>query len=674
MHTDPVLQSFKTTFSPGRPFFQPKRAIGPAHDAFEAEADRVAEAAVRGGNFIPPKLRVGPAVQRKCAHCEEEETAVQRKGSGDVPAATPAVETTLAQPGQALDASTRSWAESGLGYDFSAVKIHTDDAAALSAASIRARAYTSGNDIVFGTGEFSPHTESGRRLLAHELTHVVQQGGNTEAIQRVPTAAELATFDADAKTIRAHAAYKALKAGPKAQVEEILKIARTRDNASYYSQKMLDLLNTPDAPAQAPVPGGPAPAAGAAPSTEETNRADTERSMYDERSRKFYTPGSVAEDVEELASADPARKWKKRKGMDGVTFEVDANDPANIVVRAKVHLKLKSRTKGAKQTKEEFEVLKEQDKKDLAMVKELEDGIEKTSAALGYTIDLQFVDKGGPGVFTADVDMTRWTDAGNFVGTAADLAHELHHLLGLDDRYNYIEAHATNADMTMANRIYWFREEMKRVYAPGADSLMDSARTGRMLPDDIAGVTGLKATDIEAAQQKIRDQIAQVSQQAQQRVNVAILQLSGTHPSLGQQQRLRALETARRVLSPALTEADLDGIAGYLDRMRSKLSSGKIELGPEIGSCSQWSGYVLDQQLPIHLCRRWLTATPEEQIRTLIHESAHASGIGEPKGETYEMYLDCTARNQNLLDVADAWGHFVHCLSGQKRDVVPTAP
>ena len=62
------------------------------------------------------------------------------------------------------------------GYDFTRVRIHTDEGAAASAASMQARAYTVGSDIVFGQGQYAPETSEGRRLIAHELTHVVQQG------------------------------------------------------------------------------------------------------------------------------------------------------------------------------------------------------------------------------------------------------------------------------------------------------------------------------------------------------------------------------------------------------------------------------------------------------------------------------------------------------------------
>ena len=77
--------------------------------------------------------------------------------------------------GETLSSEARSYFEPRFGYDFSNVRIHADDEAARSAHAIQARAYTLGRDIVFGTGEYAPATSQGRRLIAHELAHVVQQ-------------------------------------------------------------------------------------------------------------------------------------------------------------------------------------------------------------------------------------------------------------------------------------------------------------------------------------------------------------------------------------------------------------------------------------------------------------------------------------------------------------------
>jgi hypothetical protein len=81
----------------------------------------------------------------------------------------------LRSSGQPLDASTRAFMESRFQHDFSTVRVHTDARAAESAQAVNALAYTVGQDVVFGAGQFAPATRTGQKLLAHELTHVVQQ-------------------------------------------------------------------------------------------------------------------------------------------------------------------------------------------------------------------------------------------------------------------------------------------------------------------------------------------------------------------------------------------------------------------------------------------------------------------------------------------------------------------
>lgn len=90
--------------------------------------------------------------------------------------APPIVHEVLRSPGRPLDAAARAFFEPRFGVDFSAVRIHADSQAAASARAVNALAYTVDRDVVFDTGQYAPHSESGRRLLAHELTHVVQQG------------------------------------------------------------------------------------------------------------------------------------------------------------------------------------------------------------------------------------------------------------------------------------------------------------------------------------------------------------------------------------------------------------------------------------------------------------------------------------------------------------------
>lgn len=102
---------------------------------------------------------------------------LQRAAALDAPVAgvPPIVQEVLRSPGRPLDQQARAIAEPRFGHDFSGVRVHTDAKAADSARALGARAYTVGRDIVFGAGQHRPNTREGRALLAHELTHVVQQ-------------------------------------------------------------------------------------------------------------------------------------------------------------------------------------------------------------------------------------------------------------------------------------------------------------------------------------------------------------------------------------------------------------------------------------------------------------------------------------------------------------------
>jgi hypothetical protein len=135
-------------------------------DAEERQAERIAAQAMRAPGL--PRPHVGPI------------------GSRQDLMAPSAVRETLQSPGQPLDFVTRSFMESRFGHDFSQVRVHSDPRSGEAAAAVHARAFTSNSDIVFGAGEYSPHSSSGRQLLAHELTHVIQQrtGPRSNMIQR----------------------------------------------------------------------------------------------------------------------------------------------------------------------------------------------------------------------------------------------------------------------------------------------------------------------------------------------------------------------------------------------------------------------------------------------------------------------------------------------------------
>jgi Domain of unknown function (DUF4157) len=115
---------------------------------------------------------------RQCPACRGRQQDVRRYTDGlSQPGVPRIVHDVLRAPGEPLDSHGRASMERRLGHDFSQVRAHTDGPAAASARAIDAHAYTVGHDIVFAAGRYAPHTTIGIRLLAHELTHVVQQRG-----------------------------------------------------------------------------------------------------------------------------------------------------------------------------------------------------------------------------------------------------------------------------------------------------------------------------------------------------------------------------------------------------------------------------------------------------------------------------------------------------------------
>ena len=131
-----------------------------------------------------------PLIQRQTE--DEEEETLQAKGQGTTETiATDTIQRTLHSlkgSGQRLPTSVRSFFEPRFGVDFSHVRVHTDSTAARLSRQLNAEAFTYGRDIYFGEGRYNPSTASGKRLLAHELTHVMQQRKRENKIYRWSTA------------------------------------------------------------------------------------------------------------------------------------------------------------------------------------------------------------------------------------------------------------------------------------------------------------------------------------------------------------------------------------------------------------------------------------------------------------------------------------------------------
>ncbi len=212
---------------------QPKLNIGRPGDRFEREADSMADrvmgtsgpgsfpAASSGGllsggitslqakplgdeSLLQRQPATGPALDEEedaLEHTdgnvrEMEESNVMAKhepGAGREPVDASDLETVRSavsgkSAGTPLDGGTREFMESRFGHDFSQVRVHTDATADRAAGSIRARAFTQGSNIWFARGQYQPNNEAGRRLLAHELTHTIQQQGGAPALGTIQRA------------------------------------------------------------------------------------------------------------------------------------------------------------------------------------------------------------------------------------------------------------------------------------------------------------------------------------------------------------------------------------------------------------------------------------------------------------------------------------------------------
>lgn len=183
---------------------QKKLKISKPSDKYEQEADRVAETVLRMHDPITQRIKQNTNntpnnIQKKCSKCEEGQIKIQPENEKEnkrsiqtkrvnyeslnmIPGISTNINSILTG-GQPLPKSVRLYFEPRFGVDFSQVKIHNNQLANETAKQINAHAYTVGRDIVFGNGQYAPESEHGKKLLAHELTHVVQQSGGKTSMR-----------------------------------------------------------------------------------------------------------------------------------------------------------------------------------------------------------------------------------------------------------------------------------------------------------------------------------------------------------------------------------------------------------------------------------------------------------------------------------------------------------
>jgi hypothetical protein len=198
---------------PNKPVIQPKITVGAPGDKYEQEADQMAQQVMSMPAAIshPPIQRlekqeqeekepvqtkplaasITPLVQREMAPAELEEDkqpvqmkrSLQRAAEGGSHDATSNLESQLSSSkggGSPLPDEVRSFMEPRIGADFGSVRVHTDSEAVQMNRELNAQAFTHGSDIYFGAGKYNPSSSDGKQLLAHELTHVVQQTGGVQ--------------------------------------------------------------------------------------------------------------------------------------------------------------------------------------------------------------------------------------------------------------------------------------------------------------------------------------------------------------------------------------------------------------------------------------------------------------------------------------------------------------
>ena len=612
----------------------PRLEVGARDDPREREADRVADAVADGRPA--PALGAAPSAP----------DARLRRAPSPSPApagAPPLVHDALGTPGRPLEGADRASMEPLFGHSLAHVRVHDDARAARSARAVGALAYAVGPHVVFAAGRYAPGTREGRRLLAHEVAHTLQDGGGT--LRRTPDAATLAEFDSRATALRAHRLYRPHRS----VVEDILRVARARDDCLFFMERLEVLFATPVNPAR---PSG----AASGPSTEERMLARTQQAVTDEQARLATPEGQASLGAEEAATADPARQWTTRRGEGGVIFRVDARDPNDVYVRARV--RLMGRGRNLREARDR-----------VAAIRSLEDAIEDHASTTGYTVDLEFTDRPGRDVFTVEVDMSRWTDAGNWVGGARGLAHELHHLFGLDDRYDYTR-HASNRDMPIGTRLHWFRVQVGRVHDPAAAaaSLMGSGPSP--IHDDVCQVAGLpRATCV--AEREARTRLTEAYRTARMaafgRVFQALSRIGGLGPPPppGREDATRAgqadaLGQARRLLGEDVSQAWLEDA---LRAMRDHLTPlQRVQLhNATDATCA--TGPVRPEATPpvLHLCPDFAGLAAGEQVRVLMREAARYAGVGAI-GDA-----DCATAacgGPCGTDRGDSMARLVNCLTG----------
>lgn len=245
-------------------------------------------------------------------------------------------------------------------------------------------------------------------------------------------------------------------------------------------------------------------------------------------------------------------------------------------------------------------------------------------------------------------------------------AHELHHLLGLDDRYDYIEAHATNEDMVMSDRIYWFRQQMDRPHDPFMDtSIMGGGYVA--VDDDVCRVAGLDVKTCSSSREANRTpKYEEARMSAFTKAFNAWQKVSGIKPEMGQDPNPKSLEEDRyKSIARAVFDKDvsLTTMSDFLSDLRFKLLPGTAtQLAPTMGGLDGKLTWVDSMKPPIYIMPQFYEAPVEDRRDSIMISAMHLARISDGSDDVRCSAADCTSACGTSINNAYAWKRLIECI------------
>lgn len=359
----------------------------------------------------------------------QRSAAGQSESGGKAPAVTSDTQTKLQQSkggGQALDAGTKTAMEQRFGADFSAVRIHTGSDAVRLNHNLDAEAFTHGTDIFFNQGKYAPGTASGGHLLAHELTHVIQQKqAASGTLQRKQSRRK--TFPWDGEIITEYSA--ALRSSPE------------KDPANPYANILADLPKKQAVKVLSEINGW---------LKVETKVGAVQKTGYVSRELVGLAYEASSHITETISNAsDPA--WNGNFSWDSKFRLIFSYDKKNLTVRIKLHAAAtdaekstwKTAVEGKWSNRQKLQVIEDPakpDKKDLYKIKIEIEWVDAADAHYSITGNAAGATAGGRAGIGGTTSMVGWG-----LNDTTDVGHEFGHMLGNKEEYFTVDGTAYGA-------------------------------------------------------------------------------------------------------------------------------------------------------------------------------------------------------------------------------------